>query len=169
MNLLKDHQGRFRTQSIFIEYKHPDFSSPFTLKDEDTAEAISMYRLYMEIADPTEYEAATQLLGSWEHWQLLAGDKHVKAWFLPYITRWRAELQNKLASEHYKRMQSISVTGKTASERMAAIKWLASRQESGSRGESKRGRPSKDELNNRLKDELKKLEDLDNDAKRIGL
>ncbi|MEK9895641.1 MAG: hypothetical protein VW518_04345 [Burkholderiaceae bacterium] len=164
----KDHQGRFRTQSLVIEYKNPDFVAPYTLKDVDTDGAVSMYRLYMEIADPTEYDTAIKLLDSWEHWQLLTGDNYVRSWFKPYISKWRSELNSKLRRQHYQRMEEISVAGKTATERMAATKWLA-QQTGGNYTTPTRGRPSKIELDNKLKDELQKLEELDNDAKRIGL
>lgn len=61
---LKDSQGRFRTKSLFVEMKHPDYSAPYTLKDYDHKGAMSMYQKYMAIGDPTEYEQAIALLGS---------------------------------------------------------------------------------------------------------
>ena len=169
MSEYKDNQGKYRTQSLFLEYRVNGMDPPFTLKKEDQGECLSMYRIYMEIADPTEYDFALATLGSWEHWQYLAGDDSLKAWFRPHITKWRAELKNKLQSEHYKRMEHISLNGKTAGERITATKWLAAHTSPKSADKIIRGRPSHDELNARAKEELLRRQEIEEDAERISL
>jgi hypothetical protein len=155
--------GRFRTQSLFVEYKHDRYPAPFTLKEYDTRGRISMYRKYMEIGDPTEYSQAIGLLGSWRHWQLLSNCE----WFKPYLDQWRDELKTKFESDRYREMQEVADTCKGTPQGVQATKWLAERY---SKVEAPtRGRPS----NAEKKAHLKRVEEEDNltqeDAARIGL
>ena len=117
----KDTQGRFRTLSLFYESRHPDYKSYFTTKKYDHEGHISLYRKYMEIADPTEYQVAQRLFGSWDHWKALNASK----WFTEMVTPWREELKVKLESERYHEMKKVAKSKGPAGP--AASKWLAER------------------------------------------
>ena len=159
---LKDSMGRFRTQSLFIEMKNSKYPAPFTLKDTDTNGAISMYRKYMEIGDPTEYSTAIALLGSWRHWQILTAC----AWFQEHIAKWRDELAVKFESDRYQEMVSMAINHKGPAG-VAATKWLADRYSH--RSIPKRGRPSTAEKRAILKEESDEDKLLSEEAERIGL
>lgn len=164
----KDTQGRFRTQSLFIEKEHPSYPAHFTLKKWDALKNgkkyISMYLKYMEIADPTEYLVAKKLLGSWDHWLALKSSQ----WFSEELAGWRAELQVKLESTRYNEMRKVLETSSSDSpQAIQATKWLAERY--GSKKESKRGRPSKDEVKGHLKRLKAEDDDLQEDLARIGI
>ena len=158
----KDTQGRFRTQSLFIEYPHENYPAHFTLKKKGMKGYVNMYAKYMEIGDPTEYQVAVQLLGSWDHWQQLCRTK----WFTLRLHGWREELKTKMESDRYYEM-----AGKVDSEKagVQATKWLADRYGASEDMPHKRGRPTSDEKLAYLKQLERDAEDLDEDAKRIGL
>jgi len=73
----KDTVGRFLTHAMFFEtrIKNSGYEPTFTFKEQNHEyEGViytSMRRLYLEIADPTEYLFATEILGSWDHLSLI--------------------------------------------------------------------------------------------------
>lgn len=158
----KDSQGRFRTLSLFREEKHDSYPAFFTLKPYDIDGYPSLYKKYMAIADPTEYQVAIQLFGSWAHWQQLCSTK----WFCEYLDVWRAELKIMLDSERYHEMVKNVADPKTT---VAATKWLADRYGTGEDQASKRGRPSKEEVANNVRRLTREKQDTNEDAARIGL
>ncbi len=160
---LKDVMGRFRTQSLFVEMKNDKYPAPFSLKDYDHRGSISMYRKYMELADPTEYSTAIALLGSWRHWQLLTTCE----WFKPHIKRWRDELRVKFENDRYLEMKDVAQTHKGTPQGISATKWLAARYSSPVK--SKRGRPSAAEKKTALQDETEESQLLAEEASRLGL
>ena len=160
----KDSQGRFRTQSLFWESRHPDYKCYFTTKKHPHEGCISMYQKYMEVGDPTEYKFAQRVLGSWDHWKALCGSK----WFSELLTEWRAELQVKMESERYWEMKDVKDTCSMDSpQSIQATKWLADRYTP--EKETKRGRPSNAERLTYLKEVKDKGKELDFDAKLVGL
>jgi len=164
---MKDPMGRYRTESLFVErntkLKYPSY---FTLKRRDYKGHISMYRKYMEIADPTEYQVAIKLLGSWEHWLALNKSK----WFKGEVAAWRAELKIKLESERYNEMIAVLENpSSTETAKIQATKWLATRYGEKSSTVTKRGRPSKEEVASLAKQLATEEDELSEDALRIGL
>lgn len=163
----KDAQGRFRTQSLFIETPHDSYPAKFTLKKYDKVKDgktyISLYLKYMEIADPTEYQVAVRLFGSWDHWQALTRSK----WFGDHLTGWREELKIRLESERYYEMQEVATKDKGSAQAVQATKWLADRY--GDKATAKRGRPSKAEKAQHLSKLKSETAELNEDIARLGL
>jgi len=117
----------------------------------------------MEISDPTEYQVAIQLFGSWEHWVLITKSK----WFTQLITPWRLELQVKMESTRYHEMKGHIANDPGSPSAIQASKWLAARY-----GESetvKRGRPTKAEKEGHLKRVTAAEKELEEDMLRIGM
>ena len=79
----------------------------------------SMKRLYLEIADPNEYEFALKVLGSWDHWRSLLKNPTIMA----YIEKWREELATKLAAVGVKSLLQKATDGD-----VQAAKFLATKQ-----------------------------------------
>jgi len=163
----KDSMGRFRTKSLFIETINPLYPAYFTLKKYDFEKGghmyISLYQKYIEISDPTEYQVAIRLFGSWDHWQALMKS----VWFRAHLKQWRAEVRTKIESERYYEMLGHVNSKPDGSKAMQASKWLASRY--GDEKVAKRGRPSKAEKEAALKQVTEDDKVLSEDAKRIGL
>ena len=92
----------------------------FTLKEEEHQGLPSLKKIYMEYEHVPgyEYEFATEVLGGWEHWQILCG-----AAIRNEVAQWRAELDVKLRAKAIKNIIYESVScGKNA---MQASKYLA--------------------------------------------
>jgi hypothetical protein len=155
-------------RSLFWEHKaDKDIEPIYTLKDKDLVingkTYYSLKRLYLEIADLTEYEFATKYLENWDHWEKLSS----RAWFKPYIQAWRTELEIKLKSESLKRLLKEATEGGknqyNANKFFVEKGWIDKTVE-----ETRRGRPSKQEIarkaaeevfsNTQINDAMKRLE-----------
>lgn len=136
-----DDMNRPMTISMFLEVKY-DETALFTLKDQDYIYKgkylPSMKRLYLKIADPTEYEFATTVLLSWKHWQKMCDNKVLRK----HIDEWRFELEYKLRSQGVRNALLLANAGN-----FNAAKWVADRGWE-SRGA---GRPSKAEVERQTK------------------
>jgi 5-methylcytosine-specific restriction endonuclease McrA len=166
-SILKDAGKRFRTRSLFVEMwklnPNQDYPPLFTLKnDDDTDGYISLKRIYLDIADPTEYRFSVAVFRDPRHWGHLCR----LDWFIPYRTKWRSELRAKLRST------AISNLIKLSEENAAAIKTVATEDfvyqsylelEDGPM-KRRVGRPNKERLST-----LPTEETLEDDAARIGL
>lgn len=143
---LVDTLGRPLTQSLFLEFGYNTQYAVFTLNDEDKEYQEKTYpslkRLYLEIADPTEYQFAKQCLLNWRHWVRICENKLFK----PYLDEWRDELEVQLRSE------GILAVMDQSEQNFQAAKWLADK------GWDKKavGRPSKADKNREanIKDRL---------------
>ena len=140
-SLVTDSTGRRLTIGLFKELSDNP-SAPFSIAD--------WRRIYVEIADPTDYKAAHVLIGQWEHWTMLTECKA----FATELAKWRAEVEVKLRSEAIAELRKQAKTEKGT----AAAKYLA--------GEAApRGRPPKKKEDDAAP-ETKRVAD---DARRLKL
>lgn len=117
----------------------------YTLKDWDhTIDDVtypSLYRLYLEMEDLTEYNFAHTHLDGWEHWEMLCRC----TWFIPFVERWRKELTLKIQARALTRLKAeASSSSKNAflANKYLVDKGWVDKTES----KSSRGRPSKDDI-----------------------
>jgi len=152
----KDSAGKYITQNLFLEFSYDTEKAVYTFADEDKEYKGKVYpslrRLYLETADPTEYEFATKYLWGWEHWQRILGNKVL----LKEVERWREELEVKLRSRGVKAVLSLTEGSFNAAKWAADGGWNI-----------KRGRPSKAEKERERKMREKALEEVKEDASRI--
>ena len=134
----KDSKGRWRTQSLFKEYsfqtsksKH-SFDPIFTLSEFDDEKYISFPKLFLSFNDPTGYQFAKKVLGSYEHWMRLISQK----WFKVHLDGWLEELEVKLASEGLMKIKNIAESGDT--QAFAANKFLVNKGWEGTKGRPKK-------------------------------
>lgn len=136
-----DDLGRPLTQSLFLEIGY-QAAAIYTLKDDDHEYEGKIFpsikRLYLEIADPTEYEFATQYFLNWSQWQRITENKVL----FKHIKEWRDELEVKLRSRAIKLNIAHAESGS-----YNAAKWIADR------GWATRaaGRPSKEDVERETK------------------
>lgn len=152
-------------KALFFEETGADKSTVvYTLKDVDHEGFPSLYRLYMELDDPTEWEVANQLMDGWEHWENLC----TCTWFKPIVERWRKEVELRMKSKALHRIRSEA---KTASkEAFAANKYILEKGwEPKESSKSGRGRPTKDEIKRAADDLAKASNQLSDDYLRLGL
>jgi hypothetical protein len=137
--------GRY-LKGLFFETTGSDKASvSYTLKDWDhTVDGIvypSLYRLYLEQEDLTEYEFANAHLDGWEHWEMLTS----ATWFKPYVERWRKELSLKIKARALNRLKAEAAS--SSKNAFLANKYLVDKgwvdKEASSHG---RGRPTKDQV-----------------------
>lgn len=160
-NPYKTDDGQYYTQSLFLETSYEDLSHVlYTLKRADYMHKGVLYRsfprLYLEIADPTEYQVATTLFDGWPHWLRLQGNSRI----FPTIQSLRDELEVKLRSEGVRKL--ITMAGGARSSETAA-KWLADK------GWEKKemGRPTKEKVQREAKKLQGIKEEIERDASRI--
>lgn len=114
-DVVTDSMGKGLTIALFHETNdgRTDISPVWYLKD--------WKEVYMELADPTEYEPAMYLIGDWNHWKRIANDSACSI----FIAQWRDELKVKLKSMAIAHLKAQAATpGGTA-----AAKWLALHQD----------------------------------------
>jgi hypothetical protein len=85
LSLMKNSQGKYRTTSLIKGMRNDSDLAPVYAIDDDNSDLPDMHRIYM--AYDTEYEAAIQILGSFEHWQVLCESPT----FRPFVEQWRVE------------------------------------------------------------------------------
>jgi hypothetical protein len=113
----------------------------YTLKDVDHLGYPSLYRLYMEADDPTEYHFATTHLDGWAHWERL----QECSWFKPYVDAWRRELEVRFRANALKNIQAAANDLKSPSA-YQANKFLVGQGWKESGPKRRAGQPSKDEI-----------------------
>lgn len=162
MALYKNSVGKWRTQSLFIELNYGYSAEPavFALGAEDVIKDgvtyPSLYKMYMEVEDPTEYDIAQKALGSYEHWQILCASKCFK----DEITKWRDEKEVRAKSKWLNEIKKMAEEGTPRG--FAAAKFLANQE-----WKHHKGRPSKKEIDKHLKKETAHLEAMEEDYSRI--
>jgi|TARA_R110000824_G_scaffold94543_2_gene228001 hypothetical protein len=160
-SILKDSRNRYRTMSLFREFYLNEIEPLWSLQDTDPQNELpSLKKLYIEISDPTEYEFAMQAFGSWKHWLKIKNSKAIKV----FIEDWPLELEVKLRSEGIKGVIKEAESGKAkfnAAKFLANADWRSTT--------SKRGRPSKEEVERERKIAAKLDSEFSQDAERIGL
>lgn len=161
----KDDLGRKLTKALFWEKSDDKSQVLYTLADEDRGDIPSLYRLYMELGDLTEWEFATKYFYNWEHWKQLCSI----SWFIPHIARWREELDLKTKADALKRIRQEASDPK-AKNTFSANKVLIDRSWEKSKPKAPKrrpGAPSKEEVLGELKKEVQDKKDLDTDFQRI--
>lgn len=127
----------------------------------DYPSLINCKATFIELADPTGYQWATQYLGSWDHWERLLR----APWFQEAVETWVRELKVKLKQEAIQKVREIAQGSSPQS--LPASKYIAGADWEGTK--SVRGRPSKEELRGKLKESVKLIQEEQEDMKRIGL
>ena len=136
MNTWKTTGGKWLTKALFFETSLTDDTrhhAIYTLKQDDHEvngeKYISLYKLYMECTDPTEYEFATTYLGGWSHWLMMQKSpdlmKHINIWKEEYIVRARSVADKGWIEEKKGRPTNAQVT-KAAKEEAQVLSMVKS-------------------------------------------
>jgi hypothetical protein len=172
-----DNNTRY-TQQLFFELWRDlpvdkrTFQPMFSLHD-DIEGLVNFRQEYVRDMDPTGYKTATRLLENYDHWQLLMKSK----WFKEAKAEWDKELAAKMEKEALDALRGIIIaddeSGVKISDRISAAKVLLGKSKTikgdMEKGELKRGRPSKEEVQGALKEEVRLSKEEEEDASRIRL
>lgn len=99
--------GRALTRGLFWETSTDKDTVIYTLKDHPHEGFPSLYELYMDTEDPTEFTFAHEHMAGWSHWQMLVNS----TWFKEFVDRWRWELELKIKANALKRLIAESTAG----------------------------------------------------------
>lgn len=156
--LFKDSGGRLITQSLFIDFQYEEKYAVYTLEDHDKEYNGKIYpslkRLYLDEEDVHEYTFANKHLYNWNHWKRLVNNKAIRT----HIDEWRDELEIKIASKGLQRILELA-----DSDNYQASKYLADRG-----WNSRRGRPSKEELEKEKRIKERVEDEFSEDAERMN-
>lgn len=157
-NPFRIHTGQRLLRGLFFETTGMDKAGVvYTLKDRDHEGFLSLYRLYMEMDDPTEYNFSVAHLDGWDHWETLCRC----TWFKPYVKRWRAELEIRAKARALLNIRAIA-NNPDSKEHYQASKFILStgwRDKQVGRGA---GRPSKEDIQkeaHRLAEDSRSIEE----------
>lgn len=163
-NPMKDIRGAWRLGSLFYEYSKDGYAPLWTICDTDrkvgdiTYPSLKCIYMSYEHTPGSEYEFATEVIGSWVHWERLVKSPLIR----DVLQQWRDELEVKIRANAIKGIIKTSVGDSSASA--TAAKWLAEKGYA-----PKRGRPSKAEKAGHLKQEERVNKEIQDDMERIGL
>jgi hypothetical protein len=165
-----DTERRFRSSTnalilkgLFLETSYTDLSFvAYTLKDVDHRGYPSLYRLFLETNDPTEYKFATTHLDGLLHWEKLCDC----TWFKPYVERWRRELELRMKSIALSRIMAEAKA--SSREAFNANKYLLEKGWEPKDGpKHSRGRPTKEQIQKAASDAASASQRLTDDFERI--
>jgi hypothetical protein len=163
MNKFTNVMGNRLLKGLFFEETSSDKTGVlYTLKNRDHLGYPSLYRLYMETNDPTEYTFATQYLDGWEHWERLCEC----SWFKPYVEVWRRELEVRFRATALRNIVDASNDTKNPSAYQAS-KFLVGQGWKEGGPKRRAGQPSKDEIKKELHRQVQITKTLDDDFERI--
>ena len=148
-DLFIDKLGRRLTLSLFVETARCDVLVKPVFKLSEWK------KTYMEIADPTEYRTALELVGDWEHWMLLRNNKTLAE---TYFNKWAAELEIKLRSEGI-----CAMVDGAKNKNAVASKWLADGEFTQRDKRTKKGKEEEKKMEKGLSEKVKE------DMERLGI
>ena len=160
----KDDRGLWRVGTLIHEYPSrsadpkwvPEVTfGPEDFTDKDGNEITSLHRIYMECADPTEYDFAQRVFGSWKHWQRWQSNAFVRQ----ETEKLREELEILLKSRAIKDLITHSTKKADAAKYVAEYGWK----------KRKAGRPSKEEVERETKIQGRVRNSVHEDMERLGL
>jgi hypothetical protein len=156
------HTGQRKLRGLFYETTLSDKTGVvYTLKDRPHEGYPSLYQLYMEYDDPTEYTFAVNCLDSWDHWEMLTAC----SWFKKYLHRWRRELEVRAKARALNAIKAVAQS--ESKEAYQANKFLVSGGWKESNKRKGAGRPSKEEVQDAAKAMAAEARDLEDDLTRV--
>ena len=168
MSQLKGPNGKCRTKSLFYELSYYDTTDViFTTKEQDITVKgkayVSLQQLFINMVpnDPTEYEFAMSVFGSWEVWKTISEAPQLK----PFVTNWRNEVVVKVKSQAIQaiaeEMRSNGRSSFSAAKLLLDKGWL----DNDTASQAKRKLQAKEQQ----EQDKQALSLLENDAQRLGL
>lgn len=161
-SIFRIHTGQRKLRGLFFETTLADKTGVvYTLKDRDHEGYPSLYRLYMEMDDPTEYNFAVNCLDGWDHWEILCECN----WFKPFLNRWRREVEVRAKAKALLAIREVAASGGKeayqANKFLVAGGWKVDQRRKGA------GRPSKEEVQSAAKKIAEEANSINDDLARV--
>ena len=115
-------QSKFRTkdknipliEELFFEYAKLEGRPyalysvyPFDRSDESGRTFIGLAKVYVDMADTSEYSFAMKYFESWDHWLKVRNNVRIN----PHVEKWSKELEHKLRKEAFDRIKEMAENG----------------------------------------------------------
>jgi len=143
MSKFKNEQGVYLTKGLFYEtFPVNRDNLLYSLSTQDHPDGYpSIYRLYLETEDVTEFTFASLYFDGMVHWRKICSQD----WFKPYLEAMRIDLHSKLKAKALEgiKEEAFSSDGKN---RFAALKYLADKGYIEKETAKRVGRPNKTAL-----------------------
>ena len=145
MKEFKASNGKFLTQSLFLEENNTETFAPYTLAPFDKPykgkNVISLHKRYVDMEDVGEFDFAEKYFYNYHHWLKVKAS----GFFKPYYAAMVEELNAKLRSKAIKAMREQMAEGAAS---QATLKYLADKDyDKAPVGKPKRKKPTKKEGN----------------------
>ena len=150
------------TRALFYETAEDKSFCLYTLKDHDHKGYKSLYKLYMETDDLTEYYFSQNYLDGWEHWKILKES----TWFKPYAERWYEELSIRAKSEALANIKRDATTDSKSSAQSRKF-IVEGGWESKDQKKENVGRPTKDRIRQQAEEMFNNAIDVEEDLQRL--
>lgn len=148
--------------ALFLEVsKNPD-CIVYTLERKEKDGYPSLYQLYMEEEDLTEFEFSNKYFESFQHWKKVCSAN----WFHEHIAEWREELELKIRAKALHSLVKKSETSTEVAKYLLNNNWIDKVHEKNP-VTNLRGRPSKEEIRGHLKVITNEAKQIENDYERI--
>lgn len=154
---MRDGINRIRTASLVYE-KCRTNDNEFAIFTMDRNDRVingktyfSLHKLYIDIGDPTEYDFAMKVFGSWQIWERFCGNNM----FSKDINNWRFELEVKIRSTAVKQIVKNSkegIKGQSAAKFLSDGGW-------DNTPLSKKKKARNEDIKDRIHDELSEIEE----------
>lgn len=120
------HAAGFRTAALFRDHPSkahdPEYCLFYMGREFSDDQYIALKEVYMQIADPTEYQFAMAVFGSMRHWNEISD----LVWTRDRVAEWRKELEIKLRSEAIMGIIDLVDDPETKeTTKFQSLKWLA--------------------------------------------
>lgn len=176
INFKNENSNTWKTRTMFVDIltksqmssqpRYVDYDSslcPYWLSErwvEGDPRPI-LRELFIELRDMTGTKLAKKHLGGWQHLAHLMKSP----WFKAEWDKWQEELFMEIQADSLDKIAEIAAQeGATA---LSAAKFLANKEWEKAATSKKRGRPSKEEVDGALKQEVKKVSDARKDYERM--
>ena len=151
----------FHEQNVQVQEGVRAINPIFSLHD-DKPGLINFRKEYVADEDPTGFTTASRLLENYDHWLLLMKSP----WFREAKAIWDLELDAKLTSRAFRKIQEVAVSD--SPQALVAAKFLANKEYKEKRNaKTNRGRPTNEEVEGELKREVARAKDFRDDLERI--
>ena len=140
------------TQALFLETSKTGLGTVLYClgredKEKNGMTFPSLYKLYMEERDLTEYTFATKYFYSYQHWQTICKSKNILE-FLD-LGGWREELELSIRAEALQSLIKKSTQDSNTAKYLLANNWVEKLHEN-LPTVNLRGRPTKDQIKSQL-------------------
>lgn len=158
-----ENNARYTRHLFFEQAVHGKEKVLYTLKRREHLGYPSLYQLYMDMEDITEWEFANAYFEDYDHWLMLCECE----WFKPYIIAWREELRRKLVARGLKVVKAEAEGNGRNS--LAAAKYLMERGWESKEEKQRLTKEAKELISKEAQKMASESQALDETMERIGL